>query len=308
MSMTAGNVVFVGNIPYDATEKQMADIFHQIGTVRSFKLVLDPETNQPKGYGFCEFHDPETAASAVRNLNNFPFGARKLRVEFPSNDPRGRSDSSNDGIRHAPSSLMHNNPTPTPPPPSSAVSLSALQSQSAYRPMNMPSAAAIVAPNGLPSSASLPANPAAASAPSIIPGPAVVSAPATISKTSPIAKTLSAFPAKELLDIVEQLKTVVHVAPDEAKNLLKATPALSYAVFQILLLLNMVDARVLQQVLQNAAQKQQRKPAQAPPPTSDPSYNALVSQLMSLTPAQINMLPPEQRNQILLLKQRLRPQ
>ncbi|CAG8573994.1 2749_t:CDS:2 [Ambispora leptoticha] len=64
------NVVFVGNIPYELTEDQLTDIFQEVGPVVSFRLVFDRENNRPRGYGFCEYHDAETAASAVRNLNN----------------------------------------------------------------------------------------------------------------------------------------------------------------------------------------------------------------------------------------------
>ena len=43
----------VGNIPYDATEEKLKDIFSEVGPVVSFKLVYDRETGKPKGYGFC---------------------------------------------------------------------------------------------------------------------------------------------------------------------------------------------------------------------------------------------------------------
>ena len=60
---------FVGNIPYEATEEQLKDIFSSVGPVLSFKLVFDRDSGKPRGYGFCEYMDPETASSAMRNLN-----------------------------------------------------------------------------------------------------------------------------------------------------------------------------------------------------------------------------------------------
>ncbi|XP_013385794.1 cleavage stimulation factor subunit 2-like [Lingula anatina] len=72
--------VFVGNIPYEATEEQLKEIFIQAGPVVSFRLVYDRETGKPKGYGFCEYQDTETAQSAMRNLNNTEFNGRPLRV------------------------------------------------------------------------------------------------------------------------------------------------------------------------------------------------------------------------------------
>uniref|UniRef100_A0A8C4X090 Cleavage stimulation factor subunit 2 tau variant n=1 Tax=Eptatretus burgeri TaxID=7764 RepID=A0A8C4X090_EPTBU len=73
--------VFVGNIPYEATEEQLRDIFSEVGLVVSFRLVYDRETGKPKGYGFCEYRDQETALSAMRNLNAREFSGRPLRVD-----------------------------------------------------------------------------------------------------------------------------------------------------------------------------------------------------------------------------------
>ncbi|XP_067132737.1 cleavage stimulation factor subunit 2-like [Centruroides vittatus] len=73
--------VFVGNIPYEATEEQLKDIFCEVGPVVSFRLVYDRETGKPKGYGFCEYKDQDTALSAMRNLNGYEFNGRALRVD-----------------------------------------------------------------------------------------------------------------------------------------------------------------------------------------------------------------------------------
>lgn len=53
--------------------KLFKDIFY-------YRLVYDRETGKPKGYGFCEYQDLETAQSAMRNLNNYDFNGRPLRV------------------------------------------------------------------------------------------------------------------------------------------------------------------------------------------------------------------------------------
>lgn len=78
--------VFVGNIPYDATEEKLRDIFSAVGPVLSFRIVFDRETGKPKGYGFCEYKDQETATSAIRNLNGHDLGGRQLRVDSASNE------------------------------------------------------------------------------------------------------------------------------------------------------------------------------------------------------------------------------
>lgn len=73
--------VFIGNIPYEATEEKLKDIFSEVGPVISLKLVFDRESGKPKGYGFCEYKDQETALSAMRNLNGYEIGGRTLRVD-----------------------------------------------------------------------------------------------------------------------------------------------------------------------------------------------------------------------------------
>lgn len=78
--------VFVGNIPYDATEEQLVQICEEVGPVVSFRLVVDRETGKPKGYGFCEYRDEETAASARRNLQGYEINGRQLRVDYAEND------------------------------------------------------------------------------------------------------------------------------------------------------------------------------------------------------------------------------
>ncbi|XP_065200502.1 cleavage stimulation factor subunit 2-like [Planococcus citri] len=73
--------VFVGNIPYEVSEEKLKDIFSEVGPVLSFKLVFDRDSGKPKGYGFCEYKDQETALSAMRNLNNYEIAGRNLRVD-----------------------------------------------------------------------------------------------------------------------------------------------------------------------------------------------------------------------------------
>ena len=51
----AARSVFVGNIPYEATEEQLKSIFSEIGVVLSFRLVYDRETGKPKGRKYHHF-------------------------------------------------------------------------------------------------------------------------------------------------------------------------------------------------------------------------------------------------------------
>lgn len=61
-------------------------------------LVLDRETGKPKGYGFCEFRDEETALSARRNLQGYEINGRQLRVDFAENEKGGGGDRNRDQV------------------------------------------------------------------------------------------------------------------------------------------------------------------------------------------------------------------
>jgi len=72
--------VFVGNIPYKATETELIQIFSQAGSVVAFRLVNDRDTGRPKGFGFCEYADPTGATTALEMLNGTELHGRPLRV------------------------------------------------------------------------------------------------------------------------------------------------------------------------------------------------------------------------------------
>lgn len=65
--------VFIGNIPYTATEDELKEVFQRAGPIVAFKYVMDRETGKPKGYAFCEYGDVAIAESAIRNLNSALF-------------------------------------------------------------------------------------------------------------------------------------------------------------------------------------------------------------------------------------------
>lgn len=76
--------VFVGNIPFDATESELQQIFSEVGMVKSFRMVNDKETGKPKGFGFVEYYDVPTAQSAIRNLQNRELNGRPLKIDSAS--------------------------------------------------------------------------------------------------------------------------------------------------------------------------------------------------------------------------------
>jgi RNA recognition motif-containing protein len=71
--------IYVGNLPFSATEDEVRDMFAAFGTVRSVKLINDRETGRPRGFGFVDM-DPSAAAAAIQALNGTDMGGRALRI------------------------------------------------------------------------------------------------------------------------------------------------------------------------------------------------------------------------------------
>ncbi len=81
--------IFIGNIPYDSSELEITNTLRSIGPFNVFRLKLDKETHQPKGFGFVEYRDQDLAASALRNLNKLELNRRELKVDFASDNKNG---------------------------------------------------------------------------------------------------------------------------------------------------------------------------------------------------------------------------
>lgn len=80
--------LFVGNLPYSATEAALREHFSSIGPLSYIYLPLDRETGKPRGFAFVEFSDRAHAEDAIRRFNNQPFMGRPLAV----NEARERED------------------------------------------------------------------------------------------------------------------------------------------------------------------------------------------------------------------------
>lgn len=72
--------LFVGNLPYDATEPELREHFGVVGPLSSVFIPVDRETGRPRGFAFVEFADPAHGQDAVARLNNQPFKGRNLSV------------------------------------------------------------------------------------------------------------------------------------------------------------------------------------------------------------------------------------
>ena len=72
--------LFVGNLPYSATQESLSDHFSVAGKVESVKIITDAQTGLSRGFGFVKMESEEAAAKAIEVLNEKDFSGRTLKV------------------------------------------------------------------------------------------------------------------------------------------------------------------------------------------------------------------------------------
>ena len=72
--------LYVGSLPYQTTDQDLADLFGQYGQVLSATVILDRDTGRSKGFGFVEMSNVQEARTAMNNLNNALVGSRTIIV------------------------------------------------------------------------------------------------------------------------------------------------------------------------------------------------------------------------------------
>jgi RNA recognition motif-containing protein len=87
--------LYVGNLPFTATDETVRALFSTHGTVERVSLITDRETGRPRGFGFVEMPN-EDAARAMQALNGTDFEGRSLKV----NEAQERERSGGGGNRH----------------------------------------------------------------------------------------------------------------------------------------------------------------------------------------------------------------
>ena len=81
--------IYVGNIPYQATEEDLRTLFDAYGTVNSVTLPTDKRTDRPRGFGFVSMPDPGEAKAAMDALDGQEWMEHVLKVReaFPRRPP-----------------------------------------------------------------------------------------------------------------------------------------------------------------------------------------------------------------------------
>jgi len=84
-----GNKLYVGNLPFSATEDLLRDMFAEAGTVESAKVITDRDTGRSKGFGFVEMGSDDEAQTAIEKFDGQDCDGRAMRVnEAKPMEPR----------------------------------------------------------------------------------------------------------------------------------------------------------------------------------------------------------------------------
>lgn len=261
-------LLLVGNIPFGVPEEQLVNIFKEVGPVVSFRLVFDRDSGKPKGYGFCEYHDVETALCAVRNLNNHECNGRQLRVDFAENEPGARDSKGMSSYSDHSSGAAA----------SFAKSASSILGDSAYQLLNA----------GQTPSVSAQAT------------TSMEQINATLSAFTPnqLLDVLSQM--KNLIaSNPEHAKQLLFAHPPLAYALFQTLVTMQ------LVDANVVQKLAQHFAPQNAPVAATATPTQVSLDAIPESQRALLLQIMQLTPEQIDALPSDQRHQVMLLKSQI---
>jgi RNA recognition motif-containing protein len=90
--------LYVGNLPFSATEDELRVAFEAHGAVASVNVITDRETGRSRGFAFVEMDDASAADEAMRALDGSDMGGRSLRVN-EAQDRRGGGGGGGGGRR-----------------------------------------------------------------------------------------------------------------------------------------------------------------------------------------------------------------
>ena len=79
--------LYVGNLPWSTTDRDLEDQFASYGKVLSARVITDRETGRSRGFGFVEMGDDD-GKTAIAELNGNDFGGRQLKINEANERPR----------------------------------------------------------------------------------------------------------------------------------------------------------------------------------------------------------------------------
>eukprot|EP00929_Paragymnodinium_shiwhaense_P114475 TRINITY_DN82883_c0_g1_i1.p1 TRINITY_DN82883_c0_g1~~TRINITY_DN82883_c0_g1_i1.p1 ORF type:complete len:322 (-),score=76.81 TRINITY_DN82883_c0_g1_i1:247-1212(-) len=227
MAAAKGKTLFVGNIPYDATEEELKKTFSVVGPVQNFRLVFDKETQQPKGFGFVDFIDADTAVKCIKQHSDIEYDGRRLRVDLADiairkgdgKGPPGGGMLALGDIGGASSNVSSSSRPPPVIPSLPPPSMAALRNPGGTGPKAIDSSGGNALAADLEKARALLADVA--------------------SVHTEIAQAVAALPMSQLQICLGALQRLAQEAPEEARCMLQDHPSLCYGLLHAQLLLGL---------------------------------------------------------------------
>jgi len=243
--------VFVGNIPYEATEDTLYQIFGEVGQVKGLRLVTDKETGKPKGYGFVEYADQSTAQSAIRNLSGREVHGRNLRVDSASQTQGGSGGGGQQPSRGAPTSFDQYGQS------------GGYQQQARFPPgvgkmeappipeQRNPPAVQRGPPQVPPNQGDSSITPKSQA---FVKDEGKYGEP-VVPKDAPesISRAVASLPPEQMHQLMKEMKECINNNPHEARNMLLQNPQLAYALLQAQVSMRIVDPDIAMKMLHRQA-------------------------------------------------------
>ncbi|OGU57925.1 MAG: RNA-binding protein [Ignavibacteria bacterium GWF2_33_9] len=86
--------IYVGNLPFSATDEDLSNIFSEYGKVDSAKVIVDRETGRSKGFGFVEMSDT-AARKAIETLDEADYEGKQISVNEARPKTNNRTSGNN---------------------------------------------------------------------------------------------------------------------------------------------------------------------------------------------------------------------
>ncbi|MDH5582185.1 MAG: RNA-binding protein [Bdellovibrionales bacterium] len=76
------NKLYVGNLPFTASEDVLSQLFSECGSVTSSRIITDRDTGRSKGFGFFEMSSAEEAEQVISKYDGFELEGRSLKINI----------------------------------------------------------------------------------------------------------------------------------------------------------------------------------------------------------------------------------
>lgn len=84
-----GRRLYVGNLPYSATEEQLTELFGRAGQVETVRVMRDMATGRARGFAFVEMGSDDAAQKAIDEFHEYQMDGRALVVNEARPKPEG---------------------------------------------------------------------------------------------------------------------------------------------------------------------------------------------------------------------------